>query len=494
MEAAVLNTVRGRYMHNHHIRAIKEAFPSVTATDIKLIAYILRNRRSLTQTEIPIGYTLWQRFMTGSKEQVDKHLAIKRTVESAMEHIPGLVIELSDYYFVPGENHGRSRNITACTFPPALTEILFDRDFDSVLLRKGMTDIISGKKKTPRHYHTEFLAEQELVFEWNQGAKPWQRAWLTFLNGQNIRRFSVNEADARQANALIAQMPREWQRVHAEYALDAHLQHAGQLYQYVEWSSRFYAIGQSLQTMQRDVRKALYPNAYDIDLKSAQASLLVAALPLPILQSLLEQGDSLWEALREDSKIGEGMPFSVVKGILKSGFYATAFGSNPDNLLCDAALSDPFGISGVTDWPAWIADATPRFVNTAIVSELLRERNLLYKQIEQGLPLTDFYGQTHQIVGDALIEHRVGPHHILSRLMHANEQFLLEPVRDIVLSSQDTDAAITVLSYQHDGCMLQFRREEDAMEYLPRMQVAVEARAKAYCVLTDLEWARCGIL
>lgn len=254
-----------------------------------------------------------------------------------------------------------------------------------------------------------------------------------------------------------------------------------------DYSVRLQAFGESLQGIDSDLRRLLYPSNW-IELDLAKAQLAIAATDwgnLPTVTSYLEGakrgemdiwGDLVRHVGLEDTK--------AVRKALKGGTYATVYGSGEENVLWEMqkAYNEATG--------AWLErEAFRPFLTHPIIAELLDARESVLDEIRLAGGRHDCFGR---YISMEACTHKPDNRErsVLAQVAQARELDLLTPVLDLA-EAEDGEGrpAFQVVLYQFDGVTLSFWKERDMEKHLTRIKSDVERYADVCGYLTFLEQA-----
>ena len=227
-----------------------------------------------------------------------------------------------------------------------------------------------------------------------------------------------------------------------------------------ENSPRVYAMGYSLLSLPRDLRRRVLVGTLEADLSSAHMVIAAYDLDIPSLKALFQAGHSFWAVLLE--QIGAKLED---KPLLKKAIYSVLYGGS--RILTRTLLE---GI------PDAVREA---FFKAPLVKDLYTARNKRLSQIEdesgirslgEWLKLTDF---------------RSEPHSLLS--IHAQR------IETYVISACYEEAAraardFRIISAEHDGFTLQILRPQNEEGIKNQLRKAVSKRGKEIGIPLQLEF------
>jgi len=225
-------------------------------------------------------------------------------------------------------------------------------------------------------------------------------------------------------------------------------------------SPRVYAMGYSLLSLPRDLRRRVLVGTLEADLSSAHMVIAAYDLDIPSMKALFMAGHSFWTVLLEQTG---AKPED--KPVLKKAIYSVLYGAS--RTLTRTVLER-------------IPEAAGKaFFKAPLVKDLYTARNNRLSQIEddsgisslgEWLELTDFKSE---------------PHTLLS--IHAQR------IETYVISACYEEAAratrdFRILSAEHDGFTLQILRPQNVEGIKKRLRNAVSKRGKGIGIPLQLEF------
>lgn len=237
-------------------------------------------------------------------------------------------------------------------------------------------------------------------------------------------------------------------------------------------TERIFAVGESLCSLKREVRKAMCVGLWEFDLKSAQLAIVAKVWGIPELQEFLgRQGASIWNELCEYLEVPQDN-WTRAKDVLKEAVYSLVYGRSKRNI--DRNSFDKLRSLGVP--------APDRFFDHELIQAVWSAKKRKIEGILRDEGLVLHWGKRVELEGGSPLSRIRQIRSLLARHSQAVELDLIHPVYQ--LASQ-VPREFKVILHQHDGVTIAFSRRED--RWKQRIQEVVRERARELGVLTELE-------
>ncbi len=255
------------------------------------------------------------------------------------------------------------------------------------------------------------------------------------------------------------------------------------LYRFSNRSVRLKSDGQTLQTIDGDVRAVLLQDYEKLDLSSAQLAVMAAEWGCEKLHTFLSEGRDVWAYLCREV----GVPYTKAnKAVLKTGVYSTGYGALKGSTVGNMALeADSYRKRGHdidVD-----SDVASRFLEVDLIEEVFEARDRELDRIEEEGGAEDCFGRWMSLRVRAQDPECDNPApSILAAKNQAVEMWLLEPA--LRLAEEELEKArpnFRIVLNLHDGFAVKHYRCEDYNR--KRLIEAVNERAEDAGVPTRLE-------
>lgn len=253
-------------------------------------------------------------------------------------------------------------------------------------------------------------------------------------------------------------------------------------YHPVNNSVRIFGSNYNITGLKQEVRRALTPDWYELDLKQSQLSICAALWPIPEVQAFLANGGRIWTSLFDYFGIGETQE---VKGIFKDALYGTLYGMSEDSLVNGShkyiqgqRFTDYEGLNKLL-LPYGLDNGGTRFLQHPLIRCILAAR-------QEKMQAVIAQGGVQTVFGQEIAVRAAEVSTIRSALVQeaqAMELELLSPVIEMAQHMND----FTLSLWQHDGFSLAVRDNARARAIINRLSQAVERKAAEYSIITMLE-------
>jgi len=384
-----------------------------------------------------------------------------------MQQVTGFPLEITDYNYKKGEAREVRMN-----FPPDLIKAagheMRSRPAEKINPVYFSTGQVWTPSKATAPYNRAAAAHYSMWLDRNHNkVSPLSLPILNYMRGLTTNVYAPFLPHVAGLIEEVQQMPTYTPT--ERFQRDAYLRNlirfeeVGTLrpvYKPGENSPRVYAMGYSLLSLPRDLRRRVLVGTLEADLSSAHMVIAAYDLDIPSLKALFQAGHSFWAVLLE--QIGAKLED---KPLLKKAIYSVLYGGS--RILTRTLLE---GI------PDAVREA---FFKAPLVKDLYTARNKRLSQIEdesgirslgEWLKLTDF---------------RSEPHSLLS--IHAQR------IETYVISACYEEAAraardFRIISAEHDGFTLQILRPQNEEGIKNRLRKAVSKRGKEIGIPLQLEF------
>lgn len=255
-------------------------------------------------------------------------------------------------------------------------------------------------------------------------------------------------------------------------------------YGFSRWSPRVWGMGQGITGLKSEVRRALMPDAVEMDLAAAHFAIAARDWGLTDLHDFLSLGASLWPELLPSVGLAAD---SALKGVVKPGGYGLVYGAGERRIVTDVREAYE-ALTGAE----MHADNAAGLLRHPLMQEALegrkRELELIRERIGARGFIPDCFGvPIHRgRRGYGSKDRRDYARSILAQLNQAREIWLMEPVLRLAEEEAKRDRpAWRIVLWLHDGVSVHFTRDRD--RHQRRIVAAVAERARKGGYPTRLE-------
>jgi len=208
-------------------------------------------------------------------------------------------------------------------------------------------------------------------------------------------------------------------------------------------SVRLFTIGQSLQGLNRPLRKIVGAGWLEFDLRASQLAIIAVEWQIPFLYDLLTSGKNIWVNILRDISCGV-----EAKGALKKAMYATVYGMAEYNIPTE--LRSTYKNDNGHD----ISDESIElFLRHPLFTTILQAREKQFALIKKNGGARDCFGRWISL--DSAPSHRS----VLAQVSQARELQLLEPVIEMANKEAKKDRSeFRIVLWQHDGFSVAIRQ------------------------------------
>ena len=245
------------------------------------------------------------------------------------------------------------------------------------------------------------------------------------------------------------------------------------LYKVKQNTQRLYAKN-SLQNLNREIRKVLTQDWTTLDLKSAHLAICARLWEIDPLMDFLENGGDIWEEL---------VPYmEMEKPPIKNALYALVYGATvywTNHGEHPAMVTQTFMKEAGLSWEE-AKEARTQFLNHPLINALYNARNERIEEIEEAGFLKDVFGVELELSA----EDNVSPLTLLTAESAAVEMMLLWPAFEKVI---DKEKRCKIMLYTFDGIYIKVANPKREGTWVRKLQTAVDQRAEELDIPTYLE-------
>lgn len=295
-----------------------------------------------------------------------------------------------------------------------------------------------------------------------------------YLNGLPVNGFRrVVEQHIQGAYETLDDLDPGRSRKHAQTVL-RHIEDNPQpLYEVKRNTQRLYAPN-SLQNLNREIRKILVQDWIPLDLKSAHLAICARLWDIGPMLDFLQDGGDIWEELLPHMEMG--------KPTVKKALYALAYGATvywTDYEEHPSQLDRTFMKGAGLSWEAG-KEARNHFLDHQLVRALFEARNRRIEEIEEVGFVKDAFGVELELDGGD----GVTPLTLLTAEAAAAEMMLLWPSFKKVI---DKEKRCKIMLYTFDGIYVKVHNPTRTDTWIRKLQGAVDERADELEIPTRLE-------
>lgn len=369
----------------------------------------------------------------------------------------GIALDISDSMYTAG----LARTIATPVDVDTIAE-LTEHPFPNQADRSGSVSFLNGTPWTPYQEKKQKSKIRASLLRPAKRGLP-TTGLIDYLHQDRVQHWltktGIEKWDKMSAIAASLDEPR---REMADTIIKKNRQCMCLGYTSVANTDRIYAVGCNIMQLPREVRHVFYEDAYNIDLKASQLSIVASVWGIPMLTEFLAAGD-VWHQWLDYLELG-----AEFKGALKEWIYALLYGMSKKHLAERAC--NTLGGDAILAHP--------------VVKKLLdcRKRQLGFIMKEGGA--IDGYGEWRS-TGD--IEH--GNMHkkassILARQAQSYETRIMLVVYEELRDQKD----ILITGWLHDGCyVVATNHKERTNRILSRVRNRLEDRAMDLGIQMEIE-------
>jgi len=392
----------------------------------------------------------------------------------------GINIDLTDHVYHPDPNRRKVR----CVRSFALRSCVWDAITDERARDRSNSELVwlhTGNKYLRKH--TVELRRYDTAAadaRFNANTSHQSAMLIDYLNNLDSHRFTGILKHLPEAYAAAKGLS---DYANQNYILDSIHDQPKPFYHPVDRTMRIYAVGQSFNRLQRDLRKIVTQDWITGDLRSAQLAINATIWGIPEINEYLRSGGKPWIDLCDHMAL---KPTGDNKAIIKTAVYSLGYGMGNDNCCKQLGESFPSGTK-----------AFDRFTSHPIINSLLMARSRQLRKINDKLNCggIDAYGkfiplEYHYVKNCTGQECEYSNNRsVLACISQSYEMKLLEPVIHEALRVQHDERGFAITSWLHDGfCFCPYgSRDKDAI--MERLATLVKRQADDLGIYTSLEYS-----
>lgn len=318
------------------------------------------------------------------------------------------------------------------------------------------------RKMTERNKRALAQQIQEMALQTQWGNAD-QQLIADYLNGLKYNLFDVKPHfyDALDLATRLDTENGTHQHEHVRTLLDIR-DMPKEFYTPIAESKSARVFGTSLQFLQSDIRRALYPEWVELDMKHCHLSIIAYLFDTPLTRDFLENGRSFWTDAMDFMEI-ETDKYHIAKPSIKTCLYSIVFGMEPykaQNKL-DAELK--------ALKVQWHND----FIAHPIVVEVSDAVDIAKESIKAHHGMAGAYGFISKGTDDAKS--------ILSCVVQSYELALIAPIYRIALEERESKhVTFDIVLHSHDGVSILVKDGADIHAIQRKVQNMVSLQAEEY--------------
>lgn len=232
--------------------------------------------------------------------------------------------------------------------------------------------------------------------------------------------------------------------------------------------------GSELTFMPSVIRRALYPNWIDFDLKNCHLAIIAYLFDAPLTQAFLQTGQSFWTEIMDYMHI-EYEKRRQAKEFFKVALYSIVFGKS--KTYVQETLKDDLACRGV--W--WDKE----FVKHPIVQEIAKVVDVAKKSIKENNGMKSAYGWIE--LGEDKVDS------ILSCVVQSYELAIITSCYKLAMREREArNNDFDIVLHQHDGFSILPKEGVDLDAIERKLQKIVAAQAITYGICMNIEMKRLG--
>lgn len=308
------------------------------------------------------------------------------------------------------------------------------------------------------------LQKTAQVWDWQY---PIQKKITSYLHALPLRLFMTDRMDEAYRTALLME--------NAEYHIKALRKIEGMpmpfYYPSSDPKSRTPRIfGTALQYLSKDIRKVLFPDWLDLDLKSCQLAITGGIFEIGSVQAFLRSGKSIWNELLTYMECPDDKR-KQMKEHIKVAVYSIIFGMRKGNVELELSKSlAEIGIQKVKN-----------ITNHPLLKDLLEALIIARVQVKNAKGMQSAFGWMELRPGEDIDS-------FISNCIQTYEIALIGACYDLILKQQESNnCECDIPLHQHDGICIVLRKGHTREKVFKKLNKAVIEKAAEFGIITELE-------
>ncbi|WP_118828961.1 hypothetical protein [Salinibacter ruber] len=359
-----------------------------------------------------------------------------------------------------------------------------EEDFHTPITRlEEPVHFMDGNRITPTWQTRQREDTQEEVEQARDAPNALAGRWRDYLHDVPVRAFNDIRARFEEAREVVREFnePKKTQVARTLSAVEAQPK---PFYGFSERTVRLASEGQTLQSIDSDVRSALLQDYQKFDLKSAQLAVASKRWDCDNLHSFLDNGNDVWGHLCDALDVAYTAPN---KAVLKKGLYSTVYGGAEFNVKFIHMKNEVESLRQKGHEVGLDIKELNSFSEIDLMAEVYEQRSREMKRVQENGGAKDIFGNWMSVKVRNGMDGCDNPvPSILAAKNQAVEMWLLEPVLSLAESElEKTRPYFRIILNLHDGFAVRhYRRKEENQD---RLVDAVNERTEGADIPTVLE-------
>lgn len=228
--------------------------------------------------------------------------------------------------------------------------------------------------------------------------------------------------------------------------------------------------GTELTFLRGEMRRALFPEWIDYDLKNCYLAIIAGLFDVPLTQAFLATRKSIWTEFSTFMGIAEEKQ-AIAKEFLKDAVYSIIFGMTRSDAI--TTLENELACRGI-----WF---TTSLSHHPIIKEICKTLAMARREIKKAGAMVGAYGIERMRDG----EDEAG---VLARVMQGFELFIVTACYEMQeREKKNRNNEYTIVLHQHDGFSVQLKEGADAEALRERFSKAVQRKARVFDIDIDID-------
>lgn len=342
---------------------------------------------------------------------------------------------------------------------------------------------MDGRRITPTWRTHKRDETQERIEDEQEVPNTVAARWQDYLHDLPARAFGDTKNNFGEAQEVVRGFdePKRTQVARTLTSVETQLK---PFYKFSERTTRLVSDGQTLQSIDSDVRAALLQDYQKFDLRSAQLAIVSKTWDCKNLHSFLDDGNDVWAYLCDEL----GVPYTKPnKAVLKKGLYSTVYGASKFMVEHEYMEGEAESMRQKGYAIDVGSEVRERFTEVPLMSEVYEKRSREMDKIQENGGAEDIFGSWLSVKVRNEMEDCSNPvPSILAAKNQAIEMWLLEPALE--LAEQELERArpyFRIILNLHDGFAVKHYRR--AKKNQSRLVNAVNKKAADADIPTVLE-------